>query len=353
MKISSPIARVAVFTAIALLTASSAYSADIVERFSDPVAVRGSITKATIESIEIKKSGGDKATVTIPVSDIKSITLDGEPSDLRSARSSERIGSYDSALEKLTKARTAAGSNARVKAEIDFLIARVTASKAKTDATQLGAAKEALEKFRSTNRTNFRYLEATLLQAAIHGLAKEGDAGKVLLQEVQASAVKDYQLQAGVELGTLLLNGGDAAGALTAFDDVVAKSKADNSPAQFDGMLGQAACQRQQNQLDQAIATLKEVVDKVNQSQAATLAKAWVNMGDCHRQKGEQKAAMMAYLRVDVLYASEPAQHAEALFRLSQLWGPIGHQDRAAEAGAKLAKLYPNSQWTKSGASGG
>ena len=118
-------------------------------------------------------------------------------------------------------------------------------------------------------------------------------------------------------------------------------------------MLGQAACQRQQNQLDQAIATLDEVVNNVSQSQTGTLAKAWVKMGDCHRQKGEQKAAMMAYLRVDVLYGSEPAQHAEALFRLSQLWGPIGHQDRAIEAGARLAKLYPNSQWAKSGSAGG
>ncbi|MEO1983980.1 MAG: tetratricopeptide repeat protein, partial [Fuerstiella sp.] len=65
------------------------------------------------------------------------------------------------------------------------------------------------------------------------------------------------------------------------------------------------------------------------------------------RQKKQEKAALMAYLHVDVLYPGEPAQHAEALLRLSQLWGPGGHKDRAADASTRLTERYPNSQWAK------
>ena len=71
------------------------------------------------------------------------------------------------------------------------------------------------------------------------------------------------------------------------------------------------------------------------------------------KQQQQLKPALMAYLHVDVLYAGEPAQHAEALLRLSELWGPSGHEDRAVEASTRLAERYPNSQWAKKIGAGG
>ena len=61
----------------------------------------------------------------------------------------------------------------------------------------------------------------------------------------------------------------------------------------------------------------------------------------------------MAYLHVDVLYPGEPVQHAEALLRLSQLWGPSGHEDRAVDAATRLSEQYPNSQFARQAAAGG
>ena len=85
-----------------------------------------------------------------------------------------------------------------------------------------------------------------------------GEDAQALLKEVQASPVKGYQLQAGVQLGQLLLTGDDAAGALAAFQQVIDQSAGDpsSSTAQFDGLLGKAECQQKQGQTDEAIATL-------------------------------------------------------------------------------------------------
>ncbi|MCA9084540.1 MAG: tetratricopeptide repeat protein [Planctomycetaceae bacterium] len=330
------------------------FAVDIVTRRSDNVALRGEFSKMDNNEVVIKRTNGEE--ISVSVANLKAVQFDGEPGSLNQARSNERSGALDNALEKLKEVQASySGSDKRLTSEIQFLMARVIGRQALTDSSKAAEAKEALEKFRATNKTNFRYLEATLLQASIHGLLKETDAAKQLLTEVQGSSVKGFQLQAGVDLGKLLLASGDASGALSAFDAVVQQSQGDeaSSGAMYDGMLGRALCLQQQNQVDDALKTLDEVISKASETESTTLAEAWVRKGDCLRQKNEPKAALMAYLHVDVLYPGEPAQHAEALMRLSQLWGPSGHADRAAEAMARLTERYPNSQWAKQPGSGG
>lgn len=335
------------------LLAAPSLAVDMVVRRSDNVTLRGELTRSTPSEVVIKRTNGEE--VTVSVANLKSVQFDGEPLELRSARSNERSGELETALTKLTDIQKGySGSDKRLKTDLEFLIARVIGKQALVDSSKAAAAKDALEKFRTTNKTNFRYLEATLLQASIHSVLGEADAGKTLLTEVQQSSVPGFQLQAGVDLGRLLLSSGDAAGAQTAFDDVIGKSQNDESAAGalYDSMLGKALCQKQQNNLDAAITTLDDVISKAPPTETRTLAEAWVRKGDCLRQQNQQKAALMSYLHVDVLYPGEPAQHAEALLRLSELWGPSGHEDRSVEASARLAERYPNSEWAKKIGSG-
>ncbi|MEZ6133226.1 MAG: tetratricopeptide repeat protein [Planctomycetaceae bacterium] len=326
---------------------------DIVTRRSDNAKIRGSIERSDQTQIVVKRTNGEEEV--IPVSNIKRVEFDGEPQTLNQARTNEASGAHETALEKLREIRTSYnGSNAALKADIDFLIARVLGSMALVDATKADEAIKALGDFRSSNKDNFRYLEATLLQASLHAKKQETDAGKTLLAELQQCAVKGFQLQAGVELGRLLLNAGDAAGAQAAFEDVVSKSQGDESAAgaMFDGMLGRAMCLKQQNQLDPCIQALDDVISQAPETETRILAEAWLRKGDCLRLQSEAKAALMAYLHVDVLYPGESLQHAEALARLAELWKPTGHEDRAIEAAAKLTERYPNSEWAKQGTGG-
>lgn len=332
------------------LSCSAASAVDVVTRRSDNAQIRGKIQKSDIAKVVVKRTNGDE--VVIETSDIKTVLFDGEPTNLRTARTNEGSGALDLALEKLTAInKSYSGSNKALKVDLGFLMARVRAKQALTDPSKVDAGIAALRTFRTNNKTNFRYLEANLLEAALHGIKNDAAAGKLLLSEVQQSPVKGYQLQAGVDLGRLLLAAGDAAGAEVSFQDVVTKSKGDASAtgAMYNGMLGLAMCLKQQNKMDEAIATLDEVIAKAPESETLTLAEAWLRKGDCLKQKTQNKAALMAYLHVDVLYSGEPAQHAEALKRLSELWTPAGHEDRAVDASARLTERYPNSQWANGG----
>lgn len=334
---------------IALPLFTSLQAADQVTRRSDRATFRGELATMTTAAVTVKLPNGELQE--IPVSDIFGIRFDMEPPTLTQGQSNERSGSLDSALEKYKQVQAEySGDDKRLVVDVKFLIARTMVKSALANPAMAADAQKAINAFRTENKTNFRYLEATLLEAQLLSLdAANSGAAEALLKEVQDAPVKGFQLQAGVQLGRLLLSGNNADGALAAFDQVIAQSTGDASAtaAMFDGMLGKAQCQQKQGQIDEAIASLNEVISKASESETQTLAAAWILKGDCLRTKNLPKDALWAYLHVDVLYPSEPAAHAEALFRLAALWAPAGHPDRADEAMARLTSKYPNSSWAR------
>ncbi|GAB5443495.1 MAG: hypothetical protein Fues2KO_38440 [Fuerstiella sp.] len=332
---------------------STAWAVDVAVRQSDNTTFRGTFTDMGKDAIVVKRTNNEE--ITLSVADLKSVQFDNEPIELRIARSNERSGALDTALEKLEEVRRQYNnSDKRLATDLEFLVARVKGKIGLVDPAKAAEAEQALQEFRTANPTNFRYLEATLLQAALQIQQDKSEEAKTLLEEVRQSGVVGYQLQAGVDLGRLYLKSGDAAAAESAFDEVISKSSNDPAAAtaMYASMLGKATGLQQQNKLDEAIATLDEVIEKAPQGATQTLAEAWLRKGDCLRLKQQSKAALMAYLHVDVLYSGESAQHAEALLRLSELWGPAGHADRAVDASARLAERYPNSPWAKKSGSG-
>lgn len=341
-----------VFTLLATVFVSNGLmAADQVTRRSDRVVFRGELQDMTTASVKVKLSSGQVQE--IQVSDIQAVRFDGEPSLLNQAQSNERSGALDTALEKYRQVQAEYnGEDKRLVTELKFLIARSLVKSALANPAKLDEAKKAIAAFRTENKSNFRYLEATLLEAQLLAAdTANATAVEQLLNEVQAAPVKGFKLQAGVQLGKLRLAAKDAPGALSAFEQVITDSTGDaaSSGALYDGMLGKAMCQKAQGQPDDAVKTLEEVIAKATESETETLAEAWVLKGDCLREKGQPKDALMAYLHVDVLYSSEPAAHAEALYHLAALWGPAGRQDRADSAQAKLQEKYPNSSWAKQG----
>jgi len=345
-----PLFTVSMFAVIFSMVLSTPLQAvDQVTRRSDRTTYRGELTAMTTTALTMKLANGQ--TQEIPVSDIFSIRYDMEPPTLTQGQSNERSGSLDAAMEKYKQVQAEyGGDDKRLVVDVKFLIARTMVKGALANPAAAAEAKKAINAFRTENKNNFRYLEATLLEAQLLATDPAGaGAAKALLSEVQAAPVKGFQLQAGVQLGRLLLASDDAEGALTAFEQVIQQSAGETgaTAALFDGMLGKAQCQQKQGQTDDAIATLNEVISKASESETQTLAKAWILKGDCMRGKNLPKDALWSYLHVDVLYPSEPAAHAEALFRLAALWAPAGHQDRADDALARLSSKYPNSSWAR------
>ena len=136
---------------------------------------------------------------------------------------------------------------------------------------------------------------------------------------------------------------------MTAFDKVLA-TEAEGKSAQTQRMaatLGKAGALVALKKPDEAIKTVEEFLDKADPENSPLMATAYNILGTAQRQAGRTKEALLAFLHVDVLYASVPDAHAEALANLADLWEQVHKTERANRARKTLLEQYPDSPWVK------
>ncbi len=336
-------------TAAGLLLASSmADAADIINRKSGEKRAAGTITETTKTEVSVKPSTG--AAVTVPANDISSVDWDDAPSPMKLGKGDENNGKLEAALEKFAKAADEVKSgNDLVKADLEFLTARVTARIALTDPSRRDEAVAKLTGFLKAHANNFRFYEAQLWLGQVYLARKDFEPARAAFDTLNQSPWSDYQLSAKVNLGRVLMSENKLDEAAQTFDGAISAASA--SPAdqarKYEAMVGKARSLIAQNRQAEALTSLNDVVDKAPSEDTALQAEAYVLQGTCLQATSKTKEAVLAYLHVDVLFARESAYHAEALYHLARLWKTVQHPDRSLEAQAKLEGAYPNSEWTK------
>jgi tetratricopeptide (TPR) repeat protein len=140
--------------------------------------------------------------------------------------------------------------------------------------------------------------------------------------------------------------------ALAEFEKVLqqaAESSVANSSVaqeqQLAALLGKAISQAATGAAKPAIESVKQVITQADPENARLQGRAYNALGECYLNSGDKKAALYAFLHVDVLYSKESDLHAQALYELSRLWPVLGYESRGREARQKLQKHYPNSRW--------
>ena len=349
-------ARFAVQTIVvyAACAIGSAGADEILRRSEKPV--RGTFSAMTPTEITVKPSVG--AVIRVPVGEIVRVKFAGEPPRLDSGRNAEANGLLDRAMDIYTQSKESyTGANANVKADLDYLIARVTAPVALSDPTKTDAAIRQLEAYQSANPQSFRLYESLYFLGRLYTAGNDGAKAREVFSKLAGAPLKlkDYRMAAKIAEGRLLLQERDVAGALAAFESVAGTNP--SSPAEksrlLEAMLGKATCLQRQNDYAAAISTLESVLKETPARETRVQAEAWLRKGDCFQEQKQIKEALLAYLHVDVLFAGEKTLHAEALYHLARLWGPAGHRNRADEAGVRLISDYPNSEWAKKLDAGG
>ncbi len=114
--------------------------------------------------------------------------------------------------------------------------------------------------------------------------------------------------------------------------------------------LGIGTCQLLLGQFDEALAFFQKIADSAKDH--AVLAGAFVGLGDCYIKKTQWKDALLAFLRVEILYDRDPELTAQALFKSGScfqfmLGAGIGEDNkiRAKAQYGKCASRFPGSFW--------
>lgn len=350
-----PIARSAMLRLAAACLALSALLAS-------PAAAVDRIVKRTGESVagKIAEMGRDQVALdvtvgadqTVPANEIDYVEFDGQPPELRLARSAVEVGNIAQADEQLASSLQKAGDNRDLKLEIEFLQAQAAAAQAARDPQQAAGAIEKLRAFSTSGIKHYRYYPALRLLARTQVLAGKGFEARSTYQELAQSPFAEHKLAARVGEADAAMSDGEIDEAATLYDGVAGESA--KQPGEVSQVLaaklGQARVAVARKSYDQAIETLDGVIGETGPADTRVQAEAYVRRGDAFAAKGNAaKDAIMSYLHVDVVPAlsKESELHAEALYRLKQMWPLVSENTRASQAADRLQSLYPNSEWAK------
>ena len=341
-----------------LLGAQDAGAADFITLASSGKSVSGKVTGVSKTEITIQAGlGSVKTEKKIPANDIQRIRWDGEPAGFQLALNAERQGRYADALKRFREFQQAGTENPFLKTDLEFLIARTTARMALADPATLDEAVKALGDFLKAHPDSFRYYEALSHLGELYLAAENYNQAQQVFGELAQAPWNDYKMAARLARARLLLKQENTAEALREFDAVAAMPAQGPSEEarKNEALLGKAVCLQRSGQHQQALEVFDMVIDRLPADQTRLQAECYVRQGDSYRALNQTKAAILAYLHVEVLaqLRKESDLHAEALYRLAQLLKIDGQDARSAELAGRLETLYPNSRWGKQLTAGG
>jgi len=328
--------------------ASPTLAEDAIERIGSTTPVRGTITEVSRTEV-ILKARTTLREHRVPVNEIERIRWDAEKPQLSQLRNDERNGKFDKAIEGYeAELKEAPASADNLRTDLEFLIARTRANKALAAGKDLDDSIKRLDAFRTAHPNSYRYFEALRLLARLAMEKPDVEKAGATLKLMAEAPWNDYKMEADILQARVALAHDDLATALKSLENVIAvpaKTSAELS-RRYEALLTKAECLQKQAKFEEATKVFANILDEASDDDKKTLAETCVRLGDCYQAAGRTKEAILAYLRVDLLFPKEKSQHAEALYHLSRLFAQDGKPDKAAEAQAKLQESYPRSPWT-------
>jgi tetratricopeptide (TPR) repeat protein len=330
----------------AVLSAPRVRAEDEVSRRGSTVNIRGDVVEVSRTAVVVR-GRTNKKDHPIAANEIERIRWDGEKAQLTQVRLEERNGRYDKAIAGYQAARNDAATE-NLRTDLEFLIARTTAEKALAEDDKFDDAIALLEKFRTAHSNSFRYFESLRLLARLYMEKHDVDKATATLKLMSEAPWNDYKMEADLLQAEASVAQNQLDAALHSLDNVIRVTpKTPFETAQhYEALLTKASCLEKQAKFQEASEVLAGILDEAAEDDIKTLAKTCLRLGECYQAAGRTKEAILAYLRVDILFPKEKASHAEALYQLSRLFVQDGKPDKAADAAARLQQTYPRSPWT-------
>ena len=338
--------RFAIFLAAFASLAAPAWAVDKVTKTTGE-SVTADVVRVTATEVTVKRGASEE---TIPVDTIASIAYGDEPPQLKLIRAAVDGGNYEGALAPLAKL-TDSRARAEVKQDIDFYRVYATAKLALLGAGDVRESGKQLRAFVDANPTTYHYLPASETLGDLFAAVGAFEPAMQSYEKLAKSPFPNYQVRGNIALGRALVAQRKLPEALDRFAE--AERVADAAAGKLDDLktaaiLGKASCMAETGEHDAAIALVETLLAGLDAEASDLHAQAYVTLGNCFRKKPDSaKQALLAFLHVDVLYSSNAAAHAEALWNLGVLFNEIGQPDRAAQVTQMLKQSYGGSVWAQ------
>jgi tetratricopeptide (TPR) repeat protein len=306
----------------------------------------GKITATTPLGVTITKGTVE---TTVPVEDIESISLAGEPAELTTARTSLQAGRPQEAADALAKIAAGSVPREETQAEVDFYAALAKAQLALAGHGSPDVAATDIRNFMALRNKSFHIPQAIETLGDLLLSTGQFEAARNEYAKLAKAKTPFFELKSALLQGKAWQAEGDQAKSQAEFDKVLASTEQGPSidSMKLDAALGRAVSQAASGKVNESAAAIGQIIAKAKPEEAKLLARAYNALGDCYKRSGDNRAALFAYLHVDLLFNHQPDEHAKSLHELIPLWKAAGRDTRSQQAAQELQQKYPNSRWAK------
>jgi tetratricopeptide (TPR) repeat protein len=341
------IAKICPFSMVAfcLLFASTTNAQTDVDRVQRRNGIdSGTITASTALGVTISKGG---VTSKIPAEEIRSIQFAGEPPELNAARTQLDRGRFDLAKERLEKVDPLKITRDEIKQELDYALAFCEANLALAGKADRKAAAVQVGAFLAAHRNSFHVPEAIALHGDLYLAAGDFSSASKKYETLAKAPTPYFKAQSAFLIGELLQEQSKYADSLPQFDAALkaAGTSAIGSEIRRAATFGRAVSLAATDKLGDGVGIVNQIIKRTAPDDIAALAQSYNALGDCYRAAGDLRAARNAYLHVDLLFNSATQEHAESLYRLTNLWKELRQPTRAQDAQQRLTDDYSLSSW--------
>jgi len=331
-----------------IFLAGSLLRADVVRRVEGP-PLNGDVAEMSPLEVKVKAGSAEKV---LPVNEIDFISWTGEPAQFNTMRARLKAGDYEFVIQTADKIKADELKRKEMQQDLEFYRALAKARLALAGGGDVKEAGMLMRDFVKKNDGSYHLLRASETLGDLFVAIGQYDLATAEYAKLEKAPWPDVQVRAAIAKGRAQLAQKKYPEAQAEFEKVLSNPPAAATPAVKTQLqaatLGKATCLAATAQFDEGIKLIEGVIAEADPEDADLHARAYVTLGNCYRQKpGATKEALLAFLHVDVLYASQAEAHAEALANLRELWNEVGKPDRAQQAADMLAERYKNSPWAK------
>jgi tetratricopeptide (TPR) repeat protein len=284
-------------------------------------------------------------------SNVEYVRYDREPPQLSSVRGLTKKGDYAEALAEINGLE----APSRLALIEDIAYRKAYCLFQLSMPRDLNAKKiaiTALTNFIGKHPSSFYFYDANRAIGDIFVVAGYPAKALPYYKTLANSRIQAYQLAGKLAMADVLYGENDFAKAKAAYESImnIAPVDAVSRTYALQGKLGYAACLAGMKESAKALAITEDVIKKADPAAEELHARAYNTLGKCYLvsdRKDAKKQALRAFLIVDIVYSAYPEQHAEALYRLQDLWAEIGERGNANESRARLEQQYPGSTWAR------
>ena len=314
-------------------------------------AILGEVVAVSPTGVELRSPQGQM--LSIPIDQVRELVLADAPEPLRDAQTMVLRDEAAAALAELgtLTAEDMAGVPRLVVTQADFVRAAATGKLAAATGDGLPGAAASLQEFLDRHPRSHLVHAASEILASVR--ARQGDyVGAARSLATLAEGPPSYRVRAAVAQAHLLVLQGDWAAARGLFETALAIDLPDDDKVgrqeRIHAALGRARCLARQGEAEQAVEAVRAALSAIDPANSDLLARGYVALGDAFRAVPDgTEDAILAFLRVDLIYNSVPDAHAEALYNLAELWARERNPERSRACRQALETTYPDSGWTR------